>query len=337
MGAGPPLEMFSGEYVGHLVDDALLLLADPLGGENGSADEDLSGVCLVAYLDALGVADEHDGVVADDVASPDRMDADLLASGTYSLAPVDELLSAHLLADDLSDGHGGSAGSVLLLVVVGLDNLHVVVVAEEACGLLAELHEGGDTDGVVGTDDRGDVVLDDLAGDHGLVLGGEAGGTDDEVDTAPGCDGCVDDGGLGDGEVDVDVDLGLLEDLLEVLGVGYGDSDLSDACDVSDVLSDPDEIEGGCDGDSLGGHDALDEHGAHSSACSDHSCSDFCHNYRYAIRESLYKLEFDIYGGNSDRFWEEIRFSDGSVSFSVIAFGRFLRSSGTVSGPIQVK
>ena len=203
MGAEPPLEMFSGEYVGHLVDDALLLLADPLGGENGSADEDLPGVCLVADLDALGVADEHDGVVADDVASPDRMDADLLASGTYSLASVDELLSAHLLADDLSDGHGGSAGSVLLLVVVGLDDLHVVVVAEEACGLLAELHEGGDTDGVVGTDDRGDVVLDDLAGDHGLVLGGEAGSTDDEVDTAPGCDGCVDDGGLGDGEVDV--------------------------------------------------------------------------------------------------------------------------------------
>ena len=41
----------------------------------------------------------------------------------------------------------------------------------------------------------------------------------------------------------------------------------------------------------------------------------------------LLNLEFDIYGGNSDRFWEEIRFSDGSVSFSVIAFGRFLRSS----------
>ena len=40
-----------------------------------------------------------------------------------------------------------------------------------------------------------------------------------------------------------------------------------------------------------------------------------------------FELEFDIYGGNSDRFWEEIRFSDGSVSFSVIAFGRFLRSS----------
>ena len=42
---------------------------------------------------------------------------------------------------------------------------------------------------------------------------------------------------------------------------------------------------------------------------------------------AVLKLEFDIYGGNSDRFWEEIRFSDGLVSFSVIAFGRFLRSS----------
>ena len=45
---------------------------------------------------------------------------------------------------------------------------------------------------------------------------------------------------------------------------------------------------------------------------------------------AVLKLEFDIYGGNSDRSWEEIRFSDGSVSFSVIVFGRSPRRSLTV-------
>ena len=91
------------------------LLHDPAGRHDGAADEDLPGVGLVADLDPLGVPDEHDGVVADDVPAPDGVDADLLAAGADALPPVDEVLAAHGLADDLGGGHGGPAGGVLLL------------------------------------------------------------------------------------------------------------------------------------------------------------------------------------------------------------------------------
>ena len=100
-------------------------------------------------LYALGVADEHDGVIPDDVAAPDRMDTDLLPAGAESLASVDELLPAQLLADDLRYRHGGTAGCVLLLVVVRLDDLHVVVETEVLGSFFAELEEHPYSDGVV--------------------------------------------------------------------------------------------------------------------------------------------------------------------------------------------
>ena len=52
----------------------------------------------MADLDPLGVPDEHDGVVADDVPAPDGVDADLLAAGADALPPVDEVISAAVMA-----------------------------------------------------------------------------------------------------------------------------------------------------------------------------------------------------------------------------------------------
>ena len=133
MGQGPEgpvpaiLRFFSGQDVGHVVYDSLLLGDDPLGGHDGAADEDLPGVGLMAELDALGVADEHHGVVSDDVPSSDGVDPDLLPAGADAFAAVDELLSAQFLADDLGGGHGGPAGGVLLLVVMGFYDLHMLV------------------------------------------------------------------------------------------------------------------------------------------------------------------------------------------------------------------
>ena len=90
--------MVSSENVGHLVDDALLLFDDPLGGHDGSTDEDLPGVGLVADLDSLGVTDEHNCVVTDDVSTTDGVDSDLLSTRTDSLTSIDEFLSSKLLA-----------------------------------------------------------------------------------------------------------------------------------------------------------------------------------------------------------------------------------------------
>ena len=63
----------SAQHIGHGVDDTLLLRGDPFRRHDRSAHEDLPGMGLMAQFDALGVADEHHGVVADDVAASDRV------------------------------------------------------------------------------------------------------------------------------------------------------------------------------------------------------------------------------------------------------------------------
>ena len=136
--------------VGHLVDDTLLLVDNPSCCEDGSTHEDLPGVCLVTDLDPLGVSDVHDGVVTDDVTAPDGVDSDFLSAGADSLASVGVLPSAELLADDLGRCDCGTAGGILLLVVVGLEDLDVVVLSEVPGGVPDELEEHADSDGVVG-------------------------------------------------------------------------------------------------------------------------------------------------------------------------------------------
>ena len=46
-----------------------------------------------------------------------------------------------------------------------------------------------------------------------------------------------------------------------------------------------------------------------------------------AYMDQYFTLSSTLIMENSDRFWEETRFSEGSVSFSVIVSGRFPRSS----------
>ena len=163
--------------------------------------------------------------------------------------------------------------------MVGLDDLHIVVVAEVLGGLLDELEEHSYSDGVVGGDDGGDVVVRHGLGDPGLLFRRESGGSDDEVHAGRGCGRCIDSGGGGDGEVDEDVRLALFEDLRQVLGVGDGDSQGSDADGLSDVLADVDEIE--CRGElhALGGQNTADEEVAHPSAGSEEPNPDVCRSH----------------------------------------------------------
>ena len=166
--------------------------------------------------------------------------------------------------------------------MVGLDDLHVVVVPEEERGLPDQLVEHGDADGVVGGDHGGDVVPGDGVGDTLFDLVGQPGGADDQVDACVGGDGGVDGRGLGDGEVQEHIGPGVLQDLCQVLGVGDGDPDGARADDLPDVLPDVDQVEGGGHGHALGGQDALHEHLAHPSAgpYEPHPCDvAVCHGY----------------------------------------------------------
>jgi len=162
----------------------------------------------VGQLHALAEGGEHDGVVSDDVAAAEGVDADL-GLGAFAgdaLAAVAEGLGAELalLKDDLEQAGGGAAGGVLLEAVVHLHDLGVVVVAQHGGGAAGEREEEVHADGVVARPDAAD--LSGLGEEVFFLLGGVAGGADDEGLAVLRAE--ADDLGGGGVEAEVDDDVG---------------------------------------------------------------------------------------------------------------------------------
>src|SRR5512138_3755534 len=113
---------------------------DPLRGAHGAAGELLAGGRPVRELQALALAAEEDGVLADDVAAAQRLDPDLpgrpLAEDAVPRVRERVLrIAAERLGRHLAEPDGRARRRVALLLVVHLDDLDVVVVAEDLRGL----------------------------------------------------------------------------------------------------------------------------------------------------------------------------------------------------------
>src|SRR5512143_242846 len=123
------------EDVGHVVQ-AGGAPPGPLRGADGPPGELLAGGRAVGELEPLPLAAEEDGVLADDVAAPERLHADLPGRPLAEdpVARVRERLlrvAAERLGGDLPEPDGGAGRRVALLLVVDLDDLDVVTVAED--------------------------------------------------------------------------------------------------------------------------------------------------------------------------------------------------------------
>ena len=100
-------------------------------------------------LDYLVIARKHDGVVADDIAAADYVNAYLVAAlADHALTSVHLFAVADLLLDDAEDCLCRAAGGILLEVVVSLDYLDIVI-RELFCRLADEVEEDVDSQTVV--------------------------------------------------------------------------------------------------------------------------------------------------------------------------------------------
>src|SRR5882762_4716105 len=74
--------------IGHGEEARALLLGHPSGRDEGSGRESHPRMGAVREFEALGVCGEIRGVVADDVAKPHRVDANLAAAGPRDSIPA---------------------------------------------------------------------------------------------------------------------------------------------------------------------------------------------------------------------------------------------------------
>ena len=103
-------------------------------------------------------AAEQHLVVAHDAAAAYRADADLLRVTllAHRGAVVDIVVSAVvLLIDGIGQHQSGAAGSIQLVVMVLLHDLHVVVHAQNGRSTLAQLRQNVDAHGHVGALEHG--------------------------------------------------------------------------------------------------------------------------------------------------------------------------------------
>ena len=139
----------------------------------------------VGDLDAVAVAEEEDGVVADDVAAAQGLDADLVGAAGADVAVARvaggrRQVAAGRLGERLSQVQRGPRGGVLLVPVVGLDDLHVVVGAEGAGGVRHQPQHDVDADRVVRRVHHRDVQGRDV--ERGARVRAEPGRSDHQPD-----------------------------------------------------------------------------------------------------------------------------------------------------------
>src|SRR5262245_31772706 len=122
------------QHVAHVVE-AGLAADDPEGGAHGADGEGVAGARAVGDLEAIAVPQEEHGVVADDVAAAQGLDADLARAARADVAVAGvagrrRQVAAGRVGQLLGQPERGARRCVLLSAVVGLDDLDVVVRSE---------------------------------------------------------------------------------------------------------------------------------------------------------------------------------------------------------------
>ena len=102
-------------------------------------------------------------MISDDVAAADGVHADLRfrAGSDHSLTTVDHILfigEPPRLADPLRNRHSGSAGRILLLIMMRLNDLHIVI-AQDSGDFLRKIEEQIHTDAEIGSKHDSDFFL----------------------------------------------------------------------------------------------------------------------------------------------------------------------------------
>src|SRR3546814_4784138 len=100
---------------------------------------------LVADLDAFAVAKKHHGVISDDIAAADRLEADRLAIACtgVAVALVNRAfgeIAADAACHRLAHHQRRAARRIDLVAVMRFDDLDVEVVAERTCRIRSEEH-----------------------------------------------------------------------------------------------------------------------------------------------------------------------------------------------------
>ena len=101
------------QHVLHVVD-ASWFVGEPAGGADGTVGEGVAAAGFVGELDALADVGEDDGVVADDIAAADGVDADLgFGAGSditeAAVATVGVILQLAHVGEDLDERAGEAA------------------------------------------------------------------------------------------------------------------------------------------------------------------------------------------------------------------------------------
>lgn len=184
------------------------LAENPLGGAEGAVGKSVSAAGFVGEFEAFSGGGEQDGVIADDVAAAQGVQANFIfgSGADDSLASVPQGFVRREIAglgEDVRKGCGGAAGGVLFVVVVHFDDFEVEVVSQDFRRFACEPEKGVDAGGIVGSPNYGNFVGEGL--DGGAVFIGVSSGADDDGFRLGGR--LLGDflGGVGGAEVDDDV------------------------------------------------------------------------------------------------------------------------------------
>ena len=208
----------------------------PEGGAESPIGKGFAVGSFVGEFDAFAWGGEDYGVIADDIATADGVEADFVwgafaDDAVASVADIFLVLEVADIGQDFGEFFGGTAGGIFFEAVMHFDDFEVEIGAENFRSFFSEEEEGIDADAVIWGEDDGDLsggVMD------GVDLGiGVTGGTDDEsfleFDAASedgfddGVVREVDDGVAdldGGGEVIAEIDLGGDLEIGEILSGG---------------------------------------------------------------------------------------------------------------------
>lgn len=155
-----PCPLSQTQHIFHVVKSRRLA-PQPFGGADGAVGEDFAAAGFVGEFKAFAGGGVDDGVVADDVAAAEGVEADFAfgAFADVAVAAVGDVLLVGEVADfgeDFDEAAGGAAGGVDLLVVVHFHDFEIEGFAEDFGGLACEPEEGVDADAVVASLDDGD-------------------------------------------------------------------------------------------------------------------------------------------------------------------------------------